>query len=247
MKNANLETMQQLKLQGMATAYETIIGLPINQQPDKHEMIATLMDAEARYRQSRRMELFLRLAKLRYRATLHDIDCSEKRNLTKEQILQLADGSYIDRSENVLITGATGCGKSYLACALGHQACLLGKRTLYYNMNRFCEQIALAQTDGTLIKWLNRLKKAKLIIFDDFGLQPLTHQVKLLILQILEDRYNESSVLISSQLPVNKWYDYFAEPTLADAILDRILPKAHRIELQGKSLREKLKSEAAVS
>ena len=114
-------------------------------------------------------------------------------------------------------------------------------------MNRFCEQIALAQTDGTLIKWLNRLKKAKLIIFDDFGLQPLTHQVKLLILQILEDRYNESSVLISSQLPVNKWYDYFAEPTLADAILDRILPKAHRIELQGKSLREKLKSEAAVS
>ena len=104
MKNANLETMQQLKLQGMATAYETIIGLPINQQPDKHEMIATLMDAEARYRQSRRMELFLRLAKLRYRATLHDIDCSEKRNLTKEQILQLADGSYIDRSENVLIT-----------------------------------------------------------------------------------------------------------------------------------------------
>lgn len=247
MKNANLETMQKLKLLGMASAYEAIMGLSINQQPDKHELIANLIDAENQYRQNKKMELYIRTSKLRYRATLNDIDCSEKRNLPKEHLTQLADGSYIDRSENILITGATGCGKSYLACALGHQACLLGKRTQYYNMNRFCEQIVLAQTDGTMIKWLNRLKRAKLIIFDDFGLQPLTHQVKMVILQILEDRYSESSVIISSQLPVAKWHEYLNEPTIADAILDRLTPNAHRIKLTGKSLRAKLKIEVAES
>jgi DNA replication protein DnaC len=108
-------------------------------------------------------------------------------------------------------------------------------------MNRFTEQIALAKTDGTIIKWLDRLKNAKLIILDDFGLQPLTHPVKLLLLQILEDRYEKSSIIITSQLPVGKWHQYFDEPTIADAILDRIIPKAHRIELKGKSLRRSSK------
>lgn len=241
MKNASLDTMKQLKLLGMAGAYEAVLGLPINQQPDAHEMMANLIDAEQQYRSHRRMELFLRLSKLRYRATLPDIDCSEKRNLTKEQLMRLADSAYMDRGENILITGATGCGKSYLACALGHQACVLGYRTLYFNLNRLTEQIALAKTDGTLIRWLNRIQKAKLIILDDFGLQPLSHAVKLIFLQILEDRYERAATLICSQLPVAKWYDYFDEPTLADAILDRIIPKAHRIELMGKSLRTRPK------
>ena len=188
-----------MKLQGMANAYEAILGLPVNQHPEAHEMLATLVDAEQLYRSHRRMELYIRLSKLRYRATLQDIDCSEKRNLSKEKLMQLADCSYLDRGENILITGATGCGKSYLACALGHQACVLGYRTLYFNMNRLIEQITLAKTDGTLIKWLNRMKRAKLIILDDFGLQPLHHSVKLILLQILEDRYERASILISSQ------------------------------------------------
>jgi len=153
----------------------------------------------------------------------------------------LADCSYLDRGENILITGATGCGKSYLACALGNNACVHGYRTLYFNLNRFTEQIALAKTDGTLIKWLDRMKKAKLIILDDFGLQPISHAIKLILLQILEDRYEQASTLICSQLPVGKWHEYFDEPTLADAILDRIIPKAHRLELKGNSLRKKSK------
>ncbi len=128
-----------------------------------------------------------------------------------------------------------------MACALGHQACVLGYRTLYFNMNRLIEQITLAKTGGTLIKWLNRISKAKLVIFDDFGLQPITHPVKLILLQILEDRYERAATMICSQLPVNKWYEYFDEPTLADAILDRIIPKAHRLELKGKSLRKQSK------
>ena len=241
MKNASLDTMKQMKLLGMAGAYEAVLNLPLNKQPEVHELIANLIDAEQQYRAHKKMELYLRLSKLRYRATIQDIDCSTQRNLSKEHLLKLADGAYMSRGENVLITGATGCGKSYLACALGHQACMLGLRALYFNMNRLTEQIALAKTDGTLIRWLNRMKKAKLIILDDFGLQPLTHEVKLIFLQILEDRYENAATMICSQLPVAKWYEYFDEPTLADAILDRIIPKAHRIELKGNSLRKRSK------
>lgn len=239
MKNASLETMKELKLQGMASAYQALLQLPINKQPEAHEMLASLIDAELQHRQHKRMTMFIRLSKLRYQATIQDIDCSEKRNLSKEKIVMLADCSYIERGENVLLTGATGCGKSFLACALGNTACVQGYRTLYLNMNRFTEQIALAKTDGTLIKWLDRMKKAKLIILDDFGLQPISHAVKLILLQILEDRYEKASIIISSQLPVGKWHEYFDEPTIADAILDRIIPKAHRIELKGKSLRKR--------
>jgi len=241
MKNASLEIMRTLKLQGMADAYEATLCLPVNQQPDAHQMMANLIDAERQHRWHKRMTMFLRLSKLRYQATIQDIDCSKKRNLSKEKLMLLADCAYLDRGENILITGATGCGKSYLSCALGNNACVKGYRTLYFNMNRFTEEIALAKTDGTLIKWLNKIKKAQLIIFDDFGLQPITHTVKLIILQILEDRYERSSTLICSQLPVGKWHEYFDEPTIADAILDRIIPKAHRVELKGNSLRKAVK------
>ena len=196
MKNESLQSMKRIKLHGMAAAYEAILALPVNQQPDTHEAIARLIDAESQDRIHRRTKLYLKLSKLRYLASVTDIQCSSERNLKPEKLALLADGAYITRGENVLITGATGCGKSFLACALGHQACVLGHRTLYFNLNRLTEQIAIAKADGTLIKWLNRMKKAKLLIFDDFGLQSITHQVKLILLQILEDRYEQGATMI---------------------------------------------------
>jgi DNA replication protein DnaC len=153
--------------------------------------------------------------------------------------MRLADGMFIDRAENILITGATGCGKSYLACALGRQACSLGYRVIYFGMNRFLEKIAQSKLDGTFIKMLNQIEKTHLLILDDFGLTPLDSISRLALLQVLEDRYERRSVIITSQLPVIKWYDFIGEPTLADAIMDRLAGNAHRIELKGESLRKK--------
>jgi DNA replication protein DnaC len=235
---ATLHQMQKMKLSGMASSYEAILDLPMDKHPDTHNCIATLVDAELQNRAHRRTQMLLRLSKLRYRTSIHDIIYKPERNLKKEVIAQLADCSYIERAENLFITGATGCGKSYIACALGNQACLMGYRTLYFNMNRFYEQIAVAKVDGSYIKWINRIQKAALIIFDDFGLQSLNHQIKLTLLQILEDRYAKSSTIICSQLPVPKLYDFIDDPTLADAIMDRLTAKSSKISLQGDSLRK---------
>ena len=138
-----------------------------------------------------------------------------------------------------LITGPTGCGKSYLACALGHQACTQGYKTLYMNMNRLIEKITLAKLDGSYIKLLDHFERVSLIILDDFGLQPLDNAIKLTLLQMLEDRYAKKSVIITSQLPVAKWHQYINEPTLADAIMDRVTARSQRIELKGESMRRK--------
>jgi len=236
---ATLQCMQKMKLAGMAACYKGITDLPADQQPHTHECIATLVDAELQNRAHKKTTMLLRLSKLRYRASVQDIICSPERNLSKSTLAKLADCSFIDRAENILITGATGCGKSYLVCALGHQACLLGYRALYFNLNRFIEQLAVAKVQGTYIKWINRIKKADLVIFDDFGLQPLNHDIKLTILQILEDRYQKGSTLMASQLPIKAWYDYIEEPTLADAIMDRLTAHCSKIELSGNSLRKR--------
>lgn len=216
------------------------MSLPINQQPCADIILSQLLQAEVQHRADKRKNMFLRLSKLRYQATLHDINCSAKRNLSKEQLAKITDTAYLDRAQNIIITGATGCGKSYLSCALGHHACLNGYRTLYFNLNLFIEKLALAELDGSKLKWFNQLSKASLLILDDFGLQPLNHSILVSLLQILEDRYGKSSTIICSQIPVEKWQIYLNEPTLSDAILDRLVHNAHRINLTGKSLRKTL-------
>jgi len=238
-QQSTLEQLQELKLSGMAKRYDAILQQPIHQQPEPHALIALLTEAEAGYRVYQRTELYLRLAKLRYQATVEQINCTPGRGITKEMLVTLSDGTFIEKSENLLICGATGSGKSYFACAIGRNACLLGHRTLYYSMNRFIEALAAARLDGTYIRWLNQIAKTPLLIIDDFGLQPLTHDMRLTLLQILEDRFAKGSTIVTSQLPVNKWYEYINEPTLADAICDRLTSNANKIELKGESLRKK--------
>jgi len=238
-----LEQMQQLRLQGMYQAYKTQMELPMDQQLEGHDLVAQLVQSEQLNRMNEKTAYYLKLAKLRLPASIENIECTPARNLTKQQLATLAEGRYIGQAENVLITGATGCGKSYLACALGHQACMQGYKTTYLNMNRLIEKVTLSKLDGSYIKLLNHLEKQALIILDDFGLQNLGQEVRLALLQLLEDRYGKKSIIITSQLPVAKWYEYINDPTLADAILDRLTANSHRIELKGESLRrKKLKS-----
>jgi len=194
-------------------------------------------------RQQEKTTYYLKLAKLRINAIPEQISCSAARNFTKQQLATLLEGQYLQQGENILITGSTGCGKSYLACALGYQSCLLGMKTTYLSMNRFIEKIMLSKLDGSYIKLLNHLERQALIILDDFGLQPMQQDVKLSLLQILEERHGKRSTIVTSQLPVSAWHEYIHEPTVADAIMDRLTAQAHRIDLKGESLRRKNKKE----
>jgi len=223
----------------MYHAYHSQLELPLDQQLEGHDLVAQLVQSETQNRTNEKTAYYLKLAKLRLPATAQQIECSPARNLTKQQLATLLEGRYLESAENVLITGSTGCGKSYLACALGHQACMQGHKTTYLNMNRLIEKVTLSKLDGSYIKLLNHLERQTLIILDDFGLQTLGQDVRLTLLQLLEDRYAKKSIIVTSQLPVAKWYEYINDPTLADAILDRLTANAHRIELKGESLRRK--------
>lgn len=234
-----VDQMEQLKVHGMAKLYRSISEQPIHQQPEPHTLVGMLTEAEIQTRQQQKTQQLLRISKLRYHALLEQVNATAQRGLSKENLLQFSDGQFITKGENILITGSTGCGKSYLACALGRQACMHGYRTLYLSMNRFIESVANARLEGTYVKWLNQIGKIPLIILDDFGLQSLDHNMKITLLQILEDRYAKGATIITSQLPIKLWYDYIAEPTLADAIMDRLAAYAHKIELKGESLRIK--------
>ena len=234
-----LESMQRLKLSGMARCYEAVLSQPMHEQPEAHLLMAMTVDAERESRMNRKTQLLLAASKLRYHCLPEQINCTAERGLTKEQLLMLCDGIYIDKSENVLISGSTGCGKSFLSCALGRQACLLGRKTLYYGMSRFIEALAAARLDGSLLKWMNQIAKSQLLIIDDFGLKKMDSNARLALLDILEDRYGKGATMVTSQLPVSKWHEYIGDATLADGIMDRLTAHAHKIELKGQSLRRK--------
>jgi DNA replication protein DnaC len=235
-----VDQLAKLKLPGMARTYRAMLSTPIQDQPSIHQLIAQMADAEVQERNNKKTEVFLKLSKLRYSAMIEQVHCSAHRNFTKENLLALAGCGFITVPQNILITGATGCGKSYLACALGRQACTLNYKTVYFSMARLIESVTQSKLDGTYPKFMNRLGKARLIILDDFGLHPLNAEVRLALFQLFEDAYGRSSFIITSQLPVANWHHYIGDPTLADAILDRLTGNASRIELKGESLRKKI-------
>jgi DNA replication protein DnaC len=238
-RQITLDRLHELKLTGMERLYRSMAGLQPNEQPTTDELVARLVEAEYQERLQKRTQLLMRQSKLRYDATLEQVYCSRERNFMTDQQLALADCSFILRAENILITGATGSGKSFLACAIGRQACILGHKTIYLPMNRFLEKLAITRLQGTFLKLLDQLQKMQLIVFDDFGMQPLTDDARLALLQILEDRYGQKATIVVSQLPVDKWHTYINQPTLADAICDRLAAKAIRFDLKGESLRKK--------
>jgi len=234
-----LDQLKQLKLSGMANAYQVVLSLPVQEQPSIHQLMARLTEAETQNRLQIKTQAYLKKSKLRYNAVIEQVYCNTSRNLTQDSLIAIADCGFINRSENILITGATGCGKSYLACAIGRQACSFGYKTLYWGMTRFLENIAQAKLDGTFVRLLNQMEKTQLLILDDFGLHPMEKITRLALLQMLEDRYGKKSTIIASQLPIDKWHQYIGESTIADAIMDRLSANANRFDLKGESLRQK--------
>ncbi|MGH7124039.1 MAG: IS21-like element helper ATPase IstB, partial [Stellaceae bacterium] len=203
------------------------------------ERFALLVEAEWPRRDNERLLCHLREAKLRLtQASLEDLDYSARRELDRAQIRQLAAGGWITAHQHVLITGATGTGKTYLACALAHQACRHGHRALYRRVSRLFDELTLARADGTYARALARLARAEVLILDDFALAPLDAPQRQDLLEVLEDRAGTRSTIVTSQLPVAKWHAYLEDPTLADAICDRLLHNAHRVVLKGPSRRK---------
>ncbi|GMU45197.1 MAG: ATPase AAA [Lysobacterales bacterium] len=239
--NPTIETLKSLKLQGLLEALEEQQRTPPVQALSFEERLALLVDRERLWRENQRRTRLLRGARLKVvAASIEDIDYKAARGLDKRQIATLATGEWIRRAQNLLITGATGSGKTWIACALAQQTCRQGRSVLYWRVPRLIEELRIAHGDGSYIRFLKTLSKASLIVLDDWGLAALSVQDRADLLEILDDRVNSGSTLIASQLPVEAWHAYLGEPTLADAILDRLVHHSHRIELKvpGESMRK---------
>lgn len=242
--NANtLEKLRQLRFYGMFHAFKSSLETGQTQDYTADELLAHLVEAEWDDRQNRRIERQVLYARFRYKAAVEDVNYHADRNIDRNQVMRLAECSFIGRHENLLITGSTGIGKSYVASAIGHQACVLGYRVLYASTPKLFAKLKMAKADGSYIREVAKLERQQLLILDDFGIQPFDAQSRAALMEIVEDRHDKSSLLITSQLPVSKWHEVIGEKTVADAILDRIVHDAHRMELKGESMRKSRRPE----
>ena len=202
-------------------------------------MVAFLIQSEWDDRQNRTTLRLITNARFRYNASIESLHYNNNRNLDKNQILRYADCSYIKTYENIFITGSTGIGKSYIATALGNHACILGYKVMYANTNKLFSRLKMAKANGLYVKEMAKIERQDLLILDDFGLQPLDTTNRNILMEIIEDRHGKGATIITLQLPVSKWYEVIGEQTVTDAILDRIVHSAYRIEIKGESLRKK--------
>jgi len=234
-----LDKLESLRLHGMVQALKQQWQQPELNELSFEQRLGLLVDRESDLRQTRQMQTRLRKAKLRQNAVVEDIDFKHPRGMDRSQVLQLATCQWIKQKQNLLITGPTGVGKSYLACALAHTACREGFSVLYLRIARLFADLALARGDGRYIKLLATFAKTDLLLLDDYGLAPLAKEQRYDFLEILEDRHGLRSTLVTSQLPVEHWHEQIGDPTTADAILDRLVHNAHTLQLKGGSMRKK--------
>jgi DNA replication protein DnaC len=238
MNETTLEKMRSIKCLGMYRAFKTSLESGTVNDFTTDEMIAHLVEAEWDDRHNRSIEQKVKSARFRYKAALENLSYTSSRNIDKNQIMRLTECTFIDKCENIIITGSTGIGKSYIASALGHHACSLGYKVVYYSAPKLFAKLKMAKADGSYIKEIARIERQHLLIIDDFGIAPLDATNRSALMEIIEDRHGKGATIITSQVPVNKWHDVIGEKTVADAILDRIIHQAHRIELKGESLRK---------
>lgn len=234
-----LDRLRELGLHGMAQALAEQLAVPDVQALSFEDRLALLLEREACARDNRRLRRLLQLAKLRLDASVEDLDLRAPRGLDKSVILRLAGCDWVRQNQVVLVSGATGTGKTYLGCALAQAACRHGLSTRYCRLSRFLDELALARADGSYPQLMDRLAKTQLLALDDYGMVPLNDPQRRDLLEVLDDRYARRATLLTSQLPFEHWHDVIGDPTFGDAILDRLVHHAHRITLKGPSMRKK--------
>jgi DNA replication protein DnaC len=238
LNHPTLDKLQDLRFTGMAKALTEQMALPDIDELSFEERLGLLVDREMTEREDRRLTTRLRQAKLKQNACIEDIDFKQPRGLDKSLILDLAQCQWIKQHLNLLITGPTGVGKTWVACALAQKACREGFTSLYLRLPRLLQELPIAKGDGTYTRLMNRLAKVDVLILDDWGLSKLIAEQRRDLLEILEDRHDTRSTIVTSQLPLDQWHHIIGDPTLADAILDRLVHNAYKINLKGESMRK---------
>lgn len=231
--------LSQLRLHGMSRSWQALLETRRQHELTLSEGLEILLQAEEQERSNNRFDRLRKNARFRYQASIEELKIDAARGMDKALITTLATGEYLSKGEAVLISGSTGCGKSFLASALGHQACAQGHKVAYFNVQKLLLKTKISRIEGTILKFFDFISKTDLLILDDFGLTHLEQQQQLDLLEMIEDRHGVSSTIIASQLPVASWYDVIGEETIADAVLDRLVHTSYRVELKGESLRKK--------
>ena len=231
--------LKELRLHGMSRSWQILQETRKHHELSLSEGLMLLLGAEQDERSGKRFDRLPKNAGFRYKASIEELNTDPSRGIDRSLIVELSLGTYLSKGEAVLISGASGAGKSFLASALGHQACAQGYRVAYYNLQKLLLRTKMSRIDGSIYKLMDKLSKTELLILDDFGLTHLEQQQRMDLMEIIEDRHARRSTIIASQLPVASWYDVIGEETIADAILDRLVHTAYRVELKGESLRKK--------
>jgi len=239
--NATLEKLGQMRLYGFEKAYREIYQTAKQETFTIDELIAHLVDAEFDDKYNKKLNRLIKQAHFKQQASFEQIDFHYPRGIDKNNLLRLKSCDWIKKSRDLLITGPTGVGKSFIACAFGFQACVNENRVMYITANKLFDRLVYAKADGSYFKLVDNIAKQNLLIIDDFGLKQIDNKQCIMMLDIIDDRHGRKSTIITSQIPVKSWYDCFAEPTIADAILDRLTNGSYRIDLQGESMRKILK------